>query len=88
LLTLDEVLWLLEDGEWHNLAEITEKCSSSTPQTIIALSFLREYNFIQVDENTQNLKLHPRIQEFFGEIQQAEDEENLGHESLKSPISI
>ena len=74
MLTIDEILWLLEDGEWHNLAEITEKCSSHTPQTIIARNFLREYNFIQVDENTLNLKLHPRIQEFTEELQQVENE--------------
>jgi hypothetical protein len=81
LSTIDEILWALKDGKWHYLTEITQKWPSPKPESRIeiALSFLREYSFIQVNENEQKTKLHPLLLEFIEKIQSLEEREALGH---------
>ena len=84
LSTIDEILRALKDGKWHNLTEITEKWPSPKPgsRIEIALSFLREYSFIQVNDTEQKTKLSPLMLEFIEEIQSLEEEEALGHEGF------
>jgi hypothetical protein len=84
LLTVDEILSALKDGKWHNLAEITQEWLSpkSGSRIEIALSFLREYSFIQVNEDKQKTKLHPLTLEFIEKIQTLEEEEALDHEGF------
>jgi hypothetical protein len=70
--TIDEILWLLKDGEWHDLDEITEKAE-------MVVSFLGEYDFIQINKDLKKVKLKPSILEFFNEIQRIEKEDALRH---------
>ena len=79
LSVIDEILWLLKDGKWHNLRETLEKCSSPESKVKMAVSFLWEYNFIQVNENRRKAKLRPLMLEFIDEIQRVEEEEALSH---------
>jgi len=88
LSTLDEILWFLKDGKWHNLTEIIEKSPSTKPTTEMALSFLQEYNFIQIDENERKAKLHPPVLNFINEIQRVEKEEASTHKSFEGTISV
>ncbi len=76
---IDEILWLLKDGEWHDLKEITEKVALPKFKVEIVVSFLGEYDFIQLNENFRRVKLQPSILEFIEEIQHLEKEEALSH---------
>ena len=75
----DEIVWLLKDGEWHDLKEITEKITLPKYKTEIAVSFLGEYDFIQFNEKDRKVRLQPAIHEFIYEIQRLEKEEALSH---------
>jgi hypothetical protein len=76
---IDEVLWLLRDGEWHNLKEITENIALSKFKVEIAINFLGEYDFIQLNEKEEKIRLQPSILKFLKNIQRIEKEEQLSH---------
>lgn len=84
----DEILWSLKDGKWHSLKEITEKCSLPESRVKMAVNFLWEYDFIQVNENGRKARLRPAILEFIDEIQRVEREEALGHKDFDVAVSI
>jgi len=75
---IDEILWLLKDGEWHDLKEITKKVALPKFKAEIAVNFLGEYDFIQLNENVKRVKLQPLTLKFIEEIQRLEKEE-LSH---------
>jgi len=88
LSAIDEILWLLRDGKWHNLREITEKSSLPESKVKIAINFLWEYNFIQVDENGRKAKLRPLMLKFIDEIQRVEKEEPLSHKGFEGAVGV
>ncbi|MGQ9461397.1 MAG: hypothetical protein ACUVRA_09260 [Candidatus Bathyarchaeaceae archaeon] len=73
----DEILWLLKDGKWHNLKDITEKCSKPESKVKITISFLSEYGFIEVSKKGRKARLCPLMLEFFDEIQRLEKGQTL-----------
>ena len=75
---IDEILWLLKDGEWHDLKEVTKKIALPKSKAEMAVSFLGEYDFIQLNENIKRVKLQPLILKFIEEIQRLE-KEGLNH---------
>lgn len=75
---IDEILCLLKDGEWHDLKEITKKVALPKSKAEMAVSFLGEYDFIQLNENIRRVKLQPSILKFIEEIQRLE-KEDLSH---------
>ena len=75
---IDEILWLLKDGKWHDLTEIPKKITLPKTKAEIAVTFLCEYDFIQLNENAKRIKLQPSMLEFIEEIQRLEKEE-LSH---------
>ena len=76
---IDEILWLLKDGEWHDLKEITEKTSLPKFKAEIAVSFLGKYDFILFNETARKVRLQPSMLDFIDEIQRIEKEEALSH---------
>ena len=76
---IDEILWLLRNGEWHDLQEISENVALSKFKVEIAFDFLLEYNFIQLKEKARRIRLQPSILEFINKIQRIEKEETLSH---------
>jgi len=72
---IDEILCLLKDGEWHDLKEITKKVALPKSKAEMAVSFLGEYDFIQLNENIRRVKLQPLILKFIEEIQRLEKED-------------
>jgi predicted methyltransferase len=85
---IDAILWSLRDGKGHSLTEIIEKSPLPNPLMKMALSFLREFNFIQIDENEQKVKLHPVMLKFIYEIQRIEKEEASSHKSFESTVGF
>jgi hypothetical protein len=71
---IDDILWLLKDGKWHKLEEIKTNLALPKIKTDLAVSFLAEYNFIQLNKNNGRAKLHPSTLEFVKEIQNLEKE--------------
>jgi hypothetical protein len=76
---IDKILWLLRDGEWHDLKEITKNIELSEFKVEIAVNFLGEYDFIQQNEKTRKIKLQPSILKFVRKIHYVEREETLTH---------
>ena len=70
---LDNILWLLKNGKWHDVQEITNTLALPKAKTEIVISFLEEYNFIQLDEDVKKIKLQPSILEFIEGIQHLEE---------------
>ncbi|MCW4035134.1 MAG: hypothetical protein NWF03_07200 [Candidatus Bathyarchaeota archaeon] len=71
---IDDILWLLKDGKWHDTKEVTVKAELTEFKTEKVLSFLKEYNFIQVT-NDGRIRIQPSIRQFLEEIQRLEKEE-------------
>ena len=67
--TIDEILFLLKDGEWHDLRVIAEKVALTESKAIMTFEFLNEYDFVQLNENNERAKLKPSIVELMEEIQ-------------------
>ena len=55
--TIDQILLLLKDGEWHEINEIAEKVALPKSKIKIAFEFLNEYDYIQLNENKKSAKL-------------------------------
>ena len=71
---IDEILWLLKDGKWHKLEEIIKKLALPKIKAELAVSFLSEYDFIQINKTDRRAKLQPSTLEFVKEIQHLEKE--------------
>ena len=69
---IDEVLLLLKDCEWHDLKEITRVASLSDDTTEKVVSFLSEYEFVKLNEDTKEVRIQPTILEFLEQIQRLE----------------
>lgn len=74
---IDEILWLLKDGKWHNSREIIEICSLPKSEVKMAVSLLWEYDFIESNGNGGMVRLCPLMLWFIDEIQRVEREETL-----------
>jgi hypothetical protein len=85
---IDEILWLLRDGELYDLKEIMEKCSLPESKMKIIFSFLWEYDFVQIDENGRKVKLHPAMLNFMDEITRVEKEEASSHECFEGAVDF
>jgi hypothetical protein len=72
---IDDVLWLLKDGEWYHLKDIAEKTAVPEVKVKIAISFLGEYNFVQLNKKIRTVRLQPSIIKFINKIQRIEKEE-------------
>jgi hypothetical protein len=63
---------LLKDGKWHDIQEVTETVTLPKPKAEMIISFLKEYNFIQHEEDTKKIKLQASMLEFIEGIQRLE----------------
>ena len=86
--TVNEILLLLKDGKWHDLTEIIKKCLPPKSKVKMAVSFLWEFDFIQLDRNGQKAKLRPLVLRFLHEIQRVEKEEALSHQGFQGAVGV
>jgi len=68
---------LLKDGNWHDLREITKKCSSNGLRVEMIVNFLWKYDFMELDKKDRKARLRPLMLEFIDEIQHVREEEAL-----------
>jgi len=66
---IDDILVLLKDGKWHELNQIAEKLAISPAKAELAASFLAEYSFVKLKENTTKVKLDSPMLKFINELQ-------------------
>ena len=71
---VDDVLWFVKDGKWHNIQEIKEKTGLSKTKTELVLGFLGEYNFIQLSKEHTKAKIQKSTQNFINDILKLEEE--------------
>lgn len=71
---IDQILLLLKDGNWHKLEEIMQIVSLSQDKTEKIVSFLNEYEFVDLRDNSKEVKIQSTIREFIKEIQRLEKE--------------
>ncbi len=77
--TIDKILWLLKDGKWHDMKEVTEKTALPKDKAEIAVNFLGDYEFIKLNENTKKVKIQHSMLKFIEETQRLEQEDALNH---------
>ena len=74
---VDDILKLLENGDWHDLREIGEKIQLPNIDTASVTDFLAQYDFIKLDKERKKAKLDSSTQVFLKKIRRLEDEEKL-----------
>ena len=72
--TLDKVLELLKDGEWHPLREIVKEVGLSEDKVGEIVRFFAEYRFIQVDKERRRARLTPSVLEFLIKTRQKKEQ--------------
>jgi hypothetical protein len=70
---IDDILWLLKDGKWHDIEDVTQSVALPKSKAETVISFLGEYNFIQLNENVKKIKIQPSMLEFIEGIQRLEE---------------
>lgn len=61
---LAEILEILNDEQWHTLKEIRQQMKMNESQVQQIIKFLKEYNFITVDEAKEAIKIEATVQRF------------------------
>jgi DNA-binding IclR family transcriptional regulator len=71
----ETILRLLENGKWHHLKDIEKETQLDSVKVESITKFLASYNFIELDETKQKVKLDPPTSRFLKRIRQLENEE-------------
>jgi len=67
---IDKILTLLQDGQWHQITEITQKTKLNQTKVQLITNFLRKYNLIKLNKTQQEAKLTPPTHKFIKRIQE------------------
>ena len=60
--TIDQILELLKDGNWHKLDDIAKQFGLQQSKLEAIVDFLAKYEFIHIDKDEQKAKLtHPVV---------------------------
>jgi len=54
---VEKVISLLEDGEAHSLESISQKCDIKESLTEEVISFLKSFDFVELDESKKDVRL-------------------------------
>jgi DNA-binding IclR family transcriptional regulator len=63
--SIEQILRLLRDGQWHDLNEIANKTQLSNLKLQIVTEFLAKYSFIKLDRKNGRVRLSRTITKFF-----------------------
>jgi len=64
---LAEILEILNDGQWHLLAEIRKKMKLTDSQIKQIADFLREYSFVTLDDVGHKVKINEDVRKFLSQ---------------------
>jgi len=64
LFEIDQLIAVLKDGEWHPIDEVIEKCGLSTSEAQSVIEFLKRYEFIEIDIDSQKVRIASSLQRF------------------------
>lgn len=59
-----DILEMLDDGQWHFLDDIRQKMRMSKSQLRQIMAFLKEYEFVAIDEVRESIKLEDCVRKF------------------------
>jgi hypothetical protein len=54
---IEAIVVLLEDGQWHSLAQIRKELCMSEDDFLKIIDFFKRFNFIDMDEKGEKVKL-------------------------------
>jgi len=66
---IDEIVALLQNGQWHPLDDLITKTKLPKAQTHRILQFLTAYNLITLDRQQRQAKITPSLLKFLTENQ-------------------
>ncbi len=72
---IDEIFGILHNGDWHRVAEVTERTRTQESKIELILSFLSMYEFVEYDKKTNRIKLSTELWNFFKKIREVEQRE-------------
>jgi len=58
------VLEMLSDGKWHTLQGIRRKTSLNSGQVQQVVGFLKEYEFVTIDETGKKIRIEEAVRKF------------------------
>ncbi len=62
-----EMLEILDDGQWHLSAEIKRKMKLTNGQVKQVIDFLREYDFVTVDDASRKIRISKEVRDFLSQ---------------------
>ncbi|HJW98367.1 MAG TPA: hypothetical protein VJ529_04485 [Candidatus Bathyarchaeia archaeon] len=62
-----EMLEILNDGQWHLSAEIKRKMKLTNGQVKQVTDFLREYDFVTVDDASRKIRINEEVRNFLSQ---------------------
>ena len=74
---IDKILDVLNNGDWHRIAEVAEETGTQESKIELISSFLSVYDFLEYDKKTRRIKLSTELQGFLKKIREIERKENV-----------
>jgi hypothetical protein len=65
---IDKLLEVLIDGKWHTIEEIVQKTDIEEYRAKLVIAFLQQFQFIQIDEKTEKIKLSTSMRQFLEKL--------------------
>jgi DNA-binding IclR family transcriptional regulator len=62
-----EILGILNDGQWHLLAEIKKRMKLTDDQVKQIADFLREYDFVEINDADKKIKIGEDVLKFLSQ---------------------
>jgi len=72
---MDDILNLLDDGEWHDMREIVHNSRLHDLEVGMFMDFLSEFDFVELDKRRRKVKLTPSLYKFVRKIKTIEEKE-------------
>lgn len=73
---IDKILDVLNNGDWHRIAEVAEETGTQESKIELISSFLSVYDFLEYDKETRKIKLSAELRGFLKKIREIEQKEN------------
>ncbi len=67
--SLDALLTLLKDGDWHGVDEIAARLEVSREKILMALGFLSEYSIVEFEEERDEARITGGAKRWLMELQ-------------------